>query len=89
MKRSKGSPLMKRVIEDRLVRRFYWDDGTQTYHGKRVGKDCPLTREEVRAYVERGVLAAVVEIKDRRGCSLVEAARLLRQVAGRKHERRR
>jgi hypothetical protein len=51
--------------EDRLVRRFRVGRGQLRFHGKRVGRGCPLTREEVRAYVEKGVLACMVLMKQR------------------------
>jgi hypothetical protein len=45
--------------------------------GKRVGADCPLTRDEIRAYVEHGSVAAVKTIRANRLCSLRTALDLL------------
>ena len=73
----------KIFVDDKLVRRWY---GYTTageirvvsrYHGKRVSKDCPLTHEEVREYVEKGAVKAVKFINDRRGIGLRESLRLL------------
>lgn len=50
--------------------------------GKRVGNDCPLTHEERRIYVEKGVVHAVKAIKDRLGCDLAEALRILNKARG-------
>ena len=52
-----------------------------SYHGKRVPKDCPLTRDEVRTYVEEGPIQAIKLIR-KRGFSLREAKDLLDKVRG-------
>ena len=74
--------------EDRLVRCFVrrLPDGRRfTYfHGKRVGKDCPLTEEERRTYVERGAVSAVALIRNGRGITLREALGLLNAARGRR-----
>lgn len=76
---------MHKYYEDRLVRRFRNPQGrwlAPVFHGKRVGKDCPLTREEVRMYVEHGAIWAVKLIKESRQISLREAKDLLDKARG-------
>lgn len=75
---------MKRLIlEDNLVRRFC-DNETRiiSYHGKRVSKHNPLTRNEIRAYVEKGGAAAVGLIMNRTGWSLKQSFGLLKEARG-------
>lgn len=69
--------------EDRLVRRFlhttdYW--GKTSSQGKRVSKSCPLTREEIRAYVEGGAVKCLKLMRDSRKTSLREVKDLLDSV---------
>lgn len=69
---------------DWLVRRFMRGSGSKreySYHRKRVPKDCPLTRDEVRVYVEKGSIQAVKLIM-KRGLGLRDAKDLLDQVRG-------
>ena len=61
---------------DRLVMR--WKNPTHS-QGKRMGKDCPLTREEIRTYVEHGTWSAVKLIAQRIG-DPTEALNLLNSV---------
>ena len=66
------------VVNDRLVIRW-WDRQRKHlyFQGKRVGKSCPLTREEVRAYVTKGAITCVRVIRQTRGLSLRDALDLL------------
>lgn len=48
--------------------------------GKRTGKDCPLTRDEIRAYVELGPVAAVLAISEGRNIPRGRALDLLCQA---------
>jgi hypothetical protein len=80
-----GSKMLKRSVyhEDRLVRRFRpveW--GKPSFHGKRVSKDCPLNKAEVRAYVTGGALAAIKLIATGRNIGLREAKDLLDKARG-------
>lgn len=64
--------------EDRLVIRWQDTRTKRVYHqGKRVGKDCPLTRNEIRMYVIYGSIQAVSAIRHARKCTLSEALKLL------------
>ena len=70
---------------DWLVRRFMRTrkGGIREYsfHGKRVPKDCPLSREEIRTYVKDGPVEAIKLIR-KRGISIREAKDLLDSVRG-------
>ena len=45
--------MRNKVIEDnRLVQVRQNEDGKVSRHGKRVGKDCPMTLEERRVYIK-------------------------------------
>lgn len=74
-----------KYYEDHLVRRFAYKGqmrGLITSHGKRVGKDCPLTRQEIRTYVEQGAVKTVALIRSSRQITLREALDLLNQARG-------
>jgi len=64
---------LKLVVRDRTTGKLY----TQ---GKRVRKDCPLRRSEIRTYVEDGVVAAMRIIQLNRGGNL-RACRYLLDMA--------
>lgn len=68
--------------QDRLVSVWVSPEGKRVRKGKRVGTWCPLTREEVRAFVEKGGIAAVRLIRSNRECSLSEAWNLLNEARG-------
>ena len=74
-----------KYYEDWLVERYYASGERKklAFKGKRVSKDCPLTREEIRAYVKQGPVECVVMIRDRLHCSLREAKDLLDTTRGR------
>ena len=61
-----------RYQNDRLVVR-YRRGREVLFQGKRVSKDCPLTAEERRLYVERGAPSTVRAVRDSLNCSLTEA----------------
>lgn len=61
---------------DRLV--SVRKDGTIL--GKRIGKKCPIDKEEAREYVLHGPLDAVKMIRARRNLGLGEAYDLLQQA---------
>lgn len=75
--------------EDRLVSRWRSTEdrrGTTKkrvfFRGKRVGKTCPLTSEERKAYVKHGSVKTVALIRARTGLSLHESLDLLRKAQG-------
>lgn len=78
--------------EDRLVRRFERQPRTAIrefhFHGKRVGKDCPLTKDERLVYVAEGTVKALRFIMQSRGMRLSEAWRLLKHARGEVSTRR-
>lgn len=65
------------TTDDRLVIRWYSRTRGVRSQGKRVGKACPLTAEERRAYVRGNATTAVRCIMDRRGMTLGDAFALL------------
>lgn len=72
--------------ENRLVRRFKNTTLPQRQflinHGKRVGKDCPLTYEERRAYVTDGAAKCAKMIMKRKRCTLMAAVGTLKEACG-------
>lgn len=68
------------VLNDKLVIRRRDKNGVVISQGKRVGKDCPLSRDEIRAYVELGTVKAIARIRENRDCSLREAITLLNKA---------
>ncbi len=71
---------MQMIRKDRLLQVWYDPKtGRRFAQGKRVSRDCPLTREEIRAYVESGgnIVRAVQFIKDTRRISLAAAKELI------------
>jgi len=70
------------IQHDKLVTIQTHFNGTTTRQGKRVGKDCPLTPNEVRAYVKGSAVAAVKFIATKRDIRLPAALELLQQARG-------
>lgn len=70
------------VYEDRLVQSWRErETGRKGKRGKRVSRDCPLAREEIRAYVKGdGAVSCIKAIRDHRGMSLQEAWDVWKQV---------
>jgi hypothetical protein len=68
---------------DRLVTVIY---SPASRKGKRVGAKCPLNRDEIRAYVTIGAVAAVKLIRENRGCELREALALLNEARYGSHD---
>ncbi len=62
---------------DRLVFARYGSNGQHIRQGKRVGADCPLTREEIRLYVTSGTVEVTRFIRRTRNLTLREALDLL------------
>jgi hypothetical protein len=62
-----------------IVRRY---PGIRRYviQGKRVGKNCPVTQEEVAAYVKGGAPAILKMIQARMDCTLAEALKILQHA---------
>lgn len=48
--------------------------------GKRIGKNCPISKEEAREFVLNGSIDAIKKIRDGRGCGLSEAYNLLQSA---------
>lgn len=65
----------KIVREDRICAIFRLPNGRLARQGKRVPKDFPITYKERRAYVTDGLTAVIGLIKERLGCSGIEAMR--------------
>lgn len=72
----------KKVAEDRFRITWRKPDGSYTWSGKRVGKDCLISYEERRAYVKSGVFACVKLMIKRRGIGLVDAWRMFKKARG-------
>ncbi len=68
---------------DRLVVRYrHMYTGARFSVGKRVSADCPLTHEERRIYVEKGLAHVVKAINTRLQCGLAEALKIVNQARG-------
>lgn len=70
--------------DDKLVKRYRKKGCPIISVGKRVAKSCPLTRDEIRAYVKDGAISAVKKIMDNRGLRLSESWNLLKIAMGEK-----
>lgn len=68
--------------DDKLVTRWRMPNGDMRSKGKRVSRDCPLTREEIRVYVEQGSVAATKAVMVGRKVSLSEAWELIKKARG-------
>lgn len=68
--------------QDKLVIRARRPNGNVISQGKRVGKDCPLTKAERHEYVTKGAVFAVKLIREGRDVGLAEALRLLNDARG-------
>ena len=72
--------------ENWLVRRFmnstFRSGRFLISHGKRVGKDCPLTYEERRAYVLHGAAKCAKMVMERKGCTLRAAIETIKEATG-------
>ena len=74
MKRTAG---MCKVVENCLV--VVWRDSDRRIikQGKRVGKSCPITQEEARAYVKGGPASAIRLIRARTGLGVLDCWKLV------------
>lgn len=71
-----------RIYEDRLVRRIHTKSGTLSI-GKRVGKSCPLSRDEIRTYIKKGRIKCVKLIMEKNpGLSLRACVDKIRAASG-------
>jgi hypothetical protein len=68
------------ITNDRLVLRIRLKGGRVISQGKRVGKDCPLSPNERRAYVQGDAISAVKIIRANRNLSLTDSMALLNQA---------
>lgn len=69
--------------DDKLVKRWRNLQTRQTLsQGKRVSQDCPLNKDEIRAYVTKGAVTAVVKIRNERKFDLHNAKALLDTARG-------
>jgi len=68
-----------KYYSDRLVTRYRLLTSRHDvrFVGKRVSKNCELTREEIRMYVEKYTVSAVKLIMQSRDLSLTESVKLL------------
>ena len=71
-----------RILRDnKLMQLFSYRDAAGNYHfirhGKRVSSACPLSRAEIRIYVEEGGVRALAYIARTRGLSFYESVKLL------------
>lgn len=68
---------------DRLVIRYInGNTRKRLSQGKRVGKDCPLTQEERRIYIQKGIVATVLHVKERLALTLSDAMTLVKRARG-------
>lgn len=70
---------------DNLVRRFWRETNKgkeYSYHGKRVGNNYPLTREQIRVYVENGPVKVIKMFKED-GLTIREGIDKLNSIRGR------
>ena len=71
-------------VDNRLIKTWCLPDGRRVTQGKRVAADCPLTRDEIRAYVDGkgNSVAAIKAIRAGRGIGLAAAFDLLKAACG-------
>ena len=68
------------LVSNRLVFKIRdMDTGEIITQGKRVGRDCQLTKDEIREYRNGGILKLVKAIRDNRKLSLEDSYHLAKQ----------